>query len=123
MPYYTTTFSTVVNSTTPGFSTPFSLSWIGGKATTASVSFGSSTASADTVIQYSLDDIMRVSSSLVTWVPVTSSAGSSTIGHYASSVYFDTGFTVSFLNPIASIRFGSTAMSSGTVSFKVVQGE
>ena len=119
MPYATVSLTSASTTT----STPVALNWIGGKPTTVSLSFSSSLQVADTTIQYTLDDIQRVSSASVQWLPVTSSAGSSTVAHYATTTYFDTGVTLSFLNPIAAVRLGSTAISSGTVYLRVLQGE
>jgi hypothetical protein len=119
MPYQTVSLTS--NSTTT--SGPMALNWIGGKPSTVSLSFtGSSQQTTDATIQYTLDDIMRTASSLVVWLPVASSAGSSTPAHY-SGTFFDTGVTLSFLNPVAAVRLGSTTLSSGTLTLKVIQGE
>lgn len=119
MPAATVSLTSASTST----STPVNLNWIGGKPTTVSLSFSSSTQTSDVTVQYSLDDILKVASSLVQWLPVASSAASSTPAHYQSSNFFDTGVTLSFLNSIAAVRLGSTNISSGSVSLRVLQGE
>ncbi len=131
MPYFSYTFSTA-NSTEPGNSPAANLNWIGGKPTTVALSFGgSSTVTNDATIQYTLDDIERVGgSSLAVWQYSTSRLGAGTnstsIYHFASTDWFDTGFLVQFPTPIAAVRLGSSALSStgglGTISLRVIQG-
>jgi hypothetical protein len=72
MPYFTTTFTTGANSTTPGASPAANLNWLGGKPTTISLTFTSSTANNDVTIQYSLDDVQRVTSTGVVWASLSS---------------------------------------------------
>jgi hypothetical protein len=129
MPSYTFTFSTA-NSSNPGNSAAANLNWVGGKPTTVSLSFGgSSTVANDATIQYTLDDLQRVTSTGVVWGFIGSSlaANSTSPFHFASTTWFDTGFTTQFLGPIAGVRLGSSALSStgglGTISLRVLQGE
>ncbi len=130
MPYFTTTLTTA-NSTTPGNSPAANLNWIGGKPTTVALSFGgSSTVSNDATIQFTLDDIERIGgSSLATWMTLSSGVtnNATTAYHFASTTWFDTGFTAQILSPLAAVRLGSSALSStgglGTISLRVIQGE
>ena len=118
MPYVTTSLTSVSTTTT----TPIALNWIGGKPTTVSVSAASSNASSPFYIQYTLDDLQRVSSGSVLWFGVSSNIGQPATTYQASASWPD-GVTVSFLNPIAGIRILSTAISSGPLVLKVLQGE
>ncbi len=125
MPYTTITQTTAV-STSPGASTVVGLNWIGGKPTTVGLSWNSSTILAVSQLQYSLDDMQRVASSLMVWNSVQSTAASSTPQFYGSTTSFDTGQTVSFLSPIAAVRLFSTSITAGGTQFivmKVLQGE
>jgi hypothetical protein len=130
MPYFSASFSTA-NSTTPGNSPAANLSWLSGKPTTISLSFGgSSTVLNDIKIQYTLDDLQRVGgSSLATWMTLSSgiSNNSTTTYHFASTTWFDTGFLAQILSPIAAVRMVSTTFEStgglGTATLKVIQGE
>jgi hypothetical protein len=77
-------------------------------------------------LQFSLDDMQRVSSQNMTWNSYPSTTASSTPQLYASSALFDTGALVQFLNPIAALRLFSTAITAGgsqSVTMKVLQGE
>jgi hypothetical protein len=126
VPYFSATFSTA-NSTTPGNSPAANLSWLSGRPTTVSLSFGgSSVAFNDVKIQYSLDDLQRVASTSVTWMTLSSGItnNSTTAYHLASTTWFDTGFLAQFLSPIAAVRMASTALEAGSsVVLRVVQGE
>ncbi len=126
MPYFTQTISTATSST-PGFQPAANLNWIGGKPTTISLTFTSSTATNDVVVQYTLDDLQRVASSLVVWNSL-SSGGSIVINatspfHFASTTWSDNAFTAHALSPIAAVRMGSTTMGGGSATLKVIQGE
>ena len=125
MPYQTTTQTTAA-STTPGAGTAMALNWRGGKPATVSLTWASSTGFCDSQIQYTLDDIQLVTSSLVTWLPLASTAASSVVAHFASTTWFDTGYTVSFLNPIAAVRSFSSGITAGatqSITMKLIQGE
>lgn len=102
-----------------GTSGEANLDWRGGGATTAVVTNGSSTMTADFTIQYTLDDA-QLSTGTRAWFGISSATGSSAI-HFLSSAIIDTAVTVSFLNPIAGLRISSTAISSSSLSFKVLQ--
>jgi hypothetical protein len=121
MPLFSFTYSTAA-STTPGASTVANLNWIGGKPTTVSVipSAGSSGAF---VIQYSLDDPMRVASTSITWSGLGSSLGAQATVFVCSASQPD-GILTSFLSPVTAVRVNSTALSTaGTLTFKVAQGD
>jgi hypothetical protein len=125
MTYATITQTTAV-STSPGASNVVGLNWIGGKPCTVSLSWNSSAVLCVSRIQYSLDDVQRVSSQNMVWNSVPSTAASSTPQFYASSALFDTGVSVSFLSPIAAVRLFSTAITAGgsqSVSMDVLQPE
>jgi hypothetical protein len=93
-----------------------------GKPATASVVPGSSSQVTDFTIQFTLDDIMRVSSSLVAWSGVSSAPGQPA-QHFTSTGSFPDGVTVGLLSPATAVRLNSTAISSGSLAFRVVQGE
>jgi hypothetical protein len=130
MPYFTTTLTTA-NSTTPGASPAAELNWSGGRPTSIALSFGgSSTVTDDVRIEYTLDDIQRIGgSSLATWQTLSSAIGnnSTTAYHLASTTWWDTGFLVQMISPIAAVRMNSTNLTSsgglGTITLKVLQGE
>lgn len=125
MTYATVTQTTAV-STSPGASTVVGLNWIGGKPTTVGLSWNSSSVLCVSQIQYSLDDMQRVASSLMVWNSIQSTAASSTPQFYGSTTSFDVGVVVSFLNPIAAVRLFSTSITaagSQSVTMKVLQGE
>lgn len=123
MPY--TTVSLTSQSTTT--STPIALSWMSGRPTTVSVIATSLSTGAFT-IQYTLDDIQRVSSGSVVWQSASSGIGptfpsnalvAGTVFN-ASNAYPD-GVTYTFLGPIGALRLGSTTPTPLTM--KVMQGE
>lgn len=111
---------TTVSLSSVGTSPVVALNWIGGKPITASVIPGSSTQTSDFTIQYTLDDVVR--SSLPVWSGVSSAIGQPA-QHFTSSVCYPDGVLVSFLSPAAALRLSSTALSAGSLGFKVVEGE
>lgn len=124
MPSFTTTLTTAVaGSTASNTSTAANLSWLSGKPTTVILSFSSSQMTANVNVQYTLDDIQIIPSTGVNWLKVASTAASTTVAAYTAAGWFDTGAMISFLNPIAAVRAYSTAISSGTVTMQVLQGE
>jgi hypothetical protein len=72
----------------------------------------------DFTVQFTLDDIQTSSSPV--WLNIGSSTGSSAT-HF-SSANADTGVTMGFLYPIAGLRISSTAISSSTITMKMLQG-
>ena len=120
MPYSTTTLTSASTNT----SVPVALSWLGGKATTASV-VGTSQSSGAFVIQYSMDDVLRVPSSLAAWFGYSSAIGSPGTVFVASAIYPD-GVLASFATPIAALRLFSSAtnnVNNGPITLRVIQGE
>lgn len=101
-----------------GNSSALNLDWRGSKPVTAVVTLGSTTMTCDFTIQYTLDDLQLTTSQ--TWASVGSSTGSSAT-HF-SSANADAGVTVGFLYPIAGLRLSSTALSSSSLTLKVLQG-
>lgn len=123
MPYQSVTLSSVGNSD------PCALNWTGGRPTSVQVITSSSVGTGDFTLQYTLDDIMRVPSTGVYWSGVSSSpyltpstSGASAI-HYTSSTIWPDGVFVPFLSPVGAVRLGSTALSSNTLTLKVMQGD
>jgi hypothetical protein len=108
-----------------GNSPAANLNWIGGKPTTISLTFTSSTANNDVTVQYSLDDLQRVPSTSVVWGSLSSGGitNSTTPFHFASTTWSDNAFTVQVLSPIAAVRMASSALGGGTATLKVTQGE
>lgn len=108
----TTTLSSV------GVSNPVNVDWMGAKFTTVVVTLGSTTLSADFTIQFTLDDLQNSSSP--TWLTFGSSTGSATT-HF-SSANADGGVVLGLAYPIAGLRLSSTAISSSSLTMKVLQG-
>jgi hypothetical protein len=126
MPLFTTTFTTGANSTTPGASPAANLNWLGGKPTTISLTFTSSTANNDVTVQYTLDDLQRVASTSVVWNSLSSGGvtpSATSAFHFASTTWSDNAFTAQVLSPIAAVRMNSTAFNGGSATLKVSQGE
>lgn len=127
MTYFTTNLTTAVSSA-PGASTACNLNWLGGKPTTVSVLSTAAAPAATFKIQYTLDDLQRVASSLVFWsnlsssyndTGVTTSSGST----FNSSLMSAEGIVFSFLSPMSAVRLNATGMDSGPLTMKVLQGE
>ena len=123
MPYQSVTLSSVGNSDA------CALNWSGGRPTSVQVITSSSVGTGDFTVQYTLDDIMRVSSSLVYWSGLSSASyltapttGATGI-HFTSSTVWPDGVFVSLLSPVGAVRLGSTALSSNTLTLKVMQGD
>lgn len=94
--------------------------WIGGKPISASLVWNSSTSSGTATVQFTLDDIQLVASP--TWVSYSSAVGQAATSFTSQS--FGVNNLISFLSPVAGLRLNSTtAISSGTVSLTVLQGE
>lgn len=109
---------TTVTLSSVGVSAYVAGDWIGSKPTTVAVSLGSTTMTADFTIQYTLDDI-QVSTSPV-WFSLSSEIGSSAT-HF-SSANADAGVTVGLLYPVAALRISSSALSSSSLTMRVLQG-
>lgn len=129
MPYFTTTLTTAASSV-PGASTACALNWMGGRPTTVLV-FPSTTGTSSAAfnVQFSLDDIERVTSSAVDWRGLSSntglalSAGSAAQTTYWTSTTGIDGLLYTFLGPITAVRINSTALTSGPLTMQVLQGE
>lgn len=119
---YTTITLTSAVSSSPGASAVVDLNWIGAKPVSVSVLPATAGTSAVFQIQYSLDDPMRVASSLMAWSGVSSATGQPATTFSASAAGLD-GVLVSFLNPIAAIRINSSNLAGGPLTMKVLQGE
>jgi hypothetical protein len=120
MPLFSTTLTTAV-STSPGASAIANTDRVGGKPITASV-IPSAASSGAFVIQYTLDDIQKVTSTGVTWSGVGSSQGAQATVFVASASVPD-GVFASFLSPVSAVRINSTALAGGSLTLKVNQGE
>lgn len=110
--------ATTVTLSSVGVSGPINLDWRGSKPVTAVVTLGSTTMTADFIIQYTLDDLQLTTTQ--TWISAGSSTGSSAT-HF-SSANADGGVTMGFAYPIAGLRISSTAISSSSVTLKTLQG-
>lgn len=121
MTYATVTLSSV------GTSPPVNLNWIGGKPTTLTVSASATGLVGTVIVQYSLDDSQRISSSLISWYGFSSNTYSidalqATV--YTTSTIFPDGIYVPIPTPVAAVRMNSSALAaSTTLTMKVVQGE
>ena len=121
MPYATVTLSSVGNSPI------VNLNWRGGKPTTAVAVAGSSTTSADFIIQFTMDDSMIAGSTVPTWFGFSSNTFSIEDSP-ASSVFPGTSGVpecvfIPLNGPVAGLRLSSTSIGSGSVVLKVIQGE
>lgn len=109
---------TTVTLSSVGVSNYVAADWIGSKPTTVAVSLGSTTMTTDFTIQYTLDDLQLVASPV--WFSISSEIGSSAT-HFSSAAA-DAGVTVGLLYPVAALRISSTAMSSSSLTMRVMQG-
>jgi hypothetical protein len=108
----------------PGVSGASALDWRGGKPATVSI-FTSTTGtfSGNVSLQYTLDDIQILGgSSLAFWQGFSSAIGQPATTFNASTFGVD-GVQFQFLAPVAAVRMNSTALSSGPLTMKVLQGE
>jgi hypothetical protein len=105
MPQATVTLSSVGNTG------PINLDWRNGAFTGVSVT-GSSSGTFAYSVQYTLDDLMQIASSLVSWI---NDPNATALSSNSSGVYL-------YQQPLAGIRLASTALSSAALTMKVVQG-
>jgi hypothetical protein len=126
MPLFTTTLTSAA---VPGASTACALNWRSGRPATISVLTNSSVGVGDFTINYSLDDLMLTASSLVAWSGISSASfvtppttGAAAI-HFTSSTIWPDGVLISLLPAVAAVRLNSTALSSNTLTLKVLQPE
>jgi len=123
MPFQTVTLS---SANVPGQSGVAALSWRAGRTTTATVYVSTTgTSSGAFSIQYTMDDVQLIGgSSLAIWSSVTVSSVPGSAGTtFNSSTISTDGLYWQFLTPIAALRLSSTALSSGPLTMKVIQGE
>ncbi len=121
MPYQTVTLS---SANVPGQSGVAALNWRAGRPTTVAV-YASTTGGQTSAfnIQYTMDDVQLIGgSSLAQWASVSSAIGSSGTIFTSSTITTD-GLFYQFLTPVAALRLNSTALSSGPLTMKVIQGE
>lgn len=127
MVYFTTQLTTAASSV-PGAGTVCNLNWIGGKPTTIAIYSTNAGSSIFFTLQYTLDDVQRVTSSLVYWSNLSSAYSDTGVTFnsgtaLASSNMSVDGLTLSLLSPYAALRLNSTGMASGPLFMKVIQGE
>ena len=121
MPYQTVTLS---SADVPGQSAPIVMAWRNGAPASAAIYPSTTgTSSATFSLQYTMDDVQLVGgTSLARWANVSSAYGSSGTVYSASAISVD-GVFYSFLSPVAALRINATALSSGPLTMKVIQGE
>ena len=113
MAYFTTTLSTA-----GGNSNAVAVNWRAFSPVTLTVVSNSSTMTSDFTIQYTLEDLQTSTSQY--WMNLSSAVGQ--VGtHFTSSLTYPDGVTVTFSNPVAAVRLASTAVSSSTLTLKVMQ--
>lgn len=108
---------TIVTLSSVGTSNAVAIDWRGFRSATCAVTLGSTTLTTDFTIQYTLDDLQLTASPV--WFGLGSSIGSS-VTHF-SSANGDAGVVASFLAPIAGLRISSTALSSSSLTMRVLQ--
>ena len=116
MPNFTASLSSV------GTSPVANLAWGVGKPVTASVVPGSSTQTSDFMLQFTMDDLQLTAASAVQWQGLSSAVGQPAT-HFQSSVCYPDGVANTFLGPVAALRISASALSSGSLKFKVMEGE
>ena len=121
MPNQTITLS---SANVPGVSGASAMDWRGGKPATVSVFISTTgTSSGNFSLQYTLDNIQVLGgSSLAFWQGVSSAIGQAATTFNASTFGVD-GVQFQFLTPVAAVRMNSTALSSGPLTMKVLQGD
>jgi|SRR5882672_2285935 len=108
----------------PGVSGASATDWRSAEPMSVSVFVSTTgTSSGAFQLQYTLDDLMLVGgSSRAFWSGVSSAAGQPATTFNASTFSVD-GVFFQFLTPVAAVRMNSTALSSGPLTMKVMQGE
>jgi hypothetical protein len=101
-----------------GTSAAANLDWRNGGYVSAQVTLGTTTMTADFTIQLTLDDPVT-SSATRAWFGMSSAVGSS-VTHFSSAAA-DAGVYVTFLSPVAGLRISSTAISSSSLTLRVLQ--
>jgi hypothetical protein len=128
MPNSTITLSTATSSS-PGASTPASLNWISGKPINVVIFSTVAASSIFFQVEFTFDDLTVVGGpSRAQWTSMSSAYTDTGITSGAASVFATSAITsngmlFSFDAPIAAIRMNSSAMTSGPLTMKVIQGE
>jgi hypothetical protein len=121
MPLQTITLS---SASVPGVSAPSALNWRSAEPATVSILVSTTaTFTGGVKLEYSLDDLMLVGgSSLAFWQGVSSAIGQPAQIFNLATAGAD-GIQFQFLTPVAAVRMNSTALSSGPLTMKTMQGE
>ena len=106
----------------PGVSAPSETNWRSGKPMSVSVFVSTTgTSSGAWSLQFSLDDPMLLGgSSLAYWQGVSSATGQPATTFGTSN---PDGVFFSFPTPVAAVRLSASALSSGPLIIKILQGE
>src|SRR5262245_37156939 len=109
-----------------GTSRAAALDWMTGGPTSVLISAASTTASATGIVQFTLDDILRTTSTGVLWVSFSSdfrATGSTVTGFtiQASAIY-DAPFFSRIESPIAALRVSCTSFSTSGFLMEILQG-
>src|SRR3954470_1717894 len=113
MPNQAVTLSSV------GTSGAVHINWRGGKPITAQLTMATTTMTADYTLQYTMQDTMLSTTSL--WFGLSSNVGSSATHYTAANG--DNAVLVTLPSPVAGLRISSTAISSSSLTLRVIQGE
>jgi hypothetical protein len=115
---------TLSSASVPGVSGAAMMNWRCGKPATVTISISTTgTSSAAVLLEFTMDDLMLVGgSSNAFWMGVSSVAGQAQTTFNASN-FGAGGVQVAFPTPVAAVRMNSTALSSGPLTMKVMQGE
>lgn len=121
MPLQTITLS---SANVPGVSAASVMNWRSAEPAAVSILISTTgTSSAAVNLQFTLDDLMLVGgSSRAFWQGVSSALGTAATTFNASTFGVD-GIYFVFPSPVAAVRMNSTALSSGPLIMKVIQGE
>jgi hypothetical protein len=100
------------------------INWRGGPAALISILISTTGTSSGAVqLQYTLDDLQLVGGTSNAFWQGFSSAPGQPVQTFNSSTFGADGVSISFLAPPAAVRLNSTALSSGPLVMKVLQGE
>ncbi len=117
--------TTVLSSTSTGNSAVVALDWMAGGPTTVRLTAGTSLAVATGHVEWTLDDILKTSSSLVLWAPLstTGTLNSTASGAISSTSVIDgQALGLSIQSPVAALRFATTAFTTIGFVMTVMQG-
>lgn len=121
MPLQTITLS---SANVPGTSAPSVMNWRSAEPAAVSILISTTgTSSAAVSLQFTLDDLQLVGgTSLAYWQGVSSALGTAATTFNASTFGVDGVYFV-FPSPVAAVRMSASALSSGPLIMKVIQGE